>query len=189
METESFLSQSVYTAVGLQKILSLLESEDAKSNSCKKSKSNQELIMGEGGISLLSMTTADAEDPQTLRMVAGAIANLCGNVAFPNMQMVFATGFTPSALPIGHRCRRRWSPPFPAASATASMELRRYRRLHHAVAQPSRHAAQLRCRAATTLSASAAALRDRRLCTAGPRAAPEATPVNGPSPNLGHRPA
>ncbi|CAN0824558.1 Kinesin-like protein KIN-UB [Linum grandiflorum] len=40
---------------------------------------NQELIMTEGGISLLAMTAADAEDPQTLRMVAGAIANLCGN--------------------------------------------------------------------------------------------------------------
>ena len=40
---------------------------------------NQELIMLEGGISLLSITAADAEDPQTLRMVAGAIANLCGN--------------------------------------------------------------------------------------------------------------
>lgn len=35
--------------------------------------------MIQGGISLLSMTAADAEDPQTLRMVAGAIANLCGN--------------------------------------------------------------------------------------------------------------
>ncbi|KAG5008375.1 hypothetical protein JHK85_026917 [Glycine max] len=40
---------------------------------------NQELIMAEGGITLLSMTASDAEDPQTLRMVAGAIANLCGN--------------------------------------------------------------------------------------------------------------
>lgn len=40
---------------------------------------NQELIMVEGGIGLLSMTAAEAEDPQTLRMVAGAIANLCGN--------------------------------------------------------------------------------------------------------------
>lgn len=40
---------------------------------------NQELIMEQGGISLLSVTAADAEDPQTLRMVAGAIANLCGN--------------------------------------------------------------------------------------------------------------
>lgn len=28
---------------------------------------------------MLSTTAADAEDPQTLRMVAGAIANLCGN--------------------------------------------------------------------------------------------------------------
>lgn len=40
---------------------------------------NQELIMAQGGIRLLSMTGANAEDPQTLRMVAGAIANLCGN--------------------------------------------------------------------------------------------------------------
>jgi len=35
--------------------------------------------MAEGGITLLSMAASDAEDPQTLRMVAGAIANLCGN--------------------------------------------------------------------------------------------------------------
>lgn len=35
--------------------------------------------MAQGGISMLSLTAANAEDPQTLRMVAGAIANLCGN--------------------------------------------------------------------------------------------------------------
>ena len=35
--------------------------------------------MDQGGVTLLSMTASDAEDPQTLRMVAGAIANLCGN--------------------------------------------------------------------------------------------------------------
>lgn len=35
--------------------------------------------MTQGGISMLSMTAANAEDPQTLRMVAGALANLCGN--------------------------------------------------------------------------------------------------------------
>jgi hypothetical protein len=40
---------------------------------------NQDLIMAQGGVTLLSMTSSDAEDPQTLRMVAGAIANLCGN--------------------------------------------------------------------------------------------------------------
>lgn len=40
---------------------------------------NQELIMAQGGIELLARTADDAEDPQTLRMVAGAIANLCGN--------------------------------------------------------------------------------------------------------------
>lgn len=43
------------------------------------SETNQELIMTQGGIGLLSMTAVNAEDPQTLRMVAGAIANLCGN--------------------------------------------------------------------------------------------------------------
>lgn len=46
---------------------------------CDLSETNQELIMSQGGIGLLSMTAANAEDPQTLRMVAGAIANLCGN--------------------------------------------------------------------------------------------------------------
>lgn len=35
--------------------------------------------MAQGGIALLSDAAVDAEDPQTLRMVAGAIANLCGN--------------------------------------------------------------------------------------------------------------
>lgn len=35
--------------------------------------------MVQGGIGLLAMTAVDAEDPQTLRMIAGAIANLCGN--------------------------------------------------------------------------------------------------------------
>lgn len=35
--------------------------------------------MSQGGISLLAMTAQNADDPQTLRMVAGAIANLCGN--------------------------------------------------------------------------------------------------------------
>ena len=35
--------------------------------------------MAQGGIGLLSIAAANAEDPQTLRMIAGAIANLCGN--------------------------------------------------------------------------------------------------------------
>lgn len=43
------------------------------------SETNQELIVSQGGISLLSLTATKSEDPQTLRMVAGAIANLCGN--------------------------------------------------------------------------------------------------------------
>ncbi|VVA91094.1 unnamed protein product [Arabis nemorensis] len=39
---------------------------------------NQELITDQGGIGLLSSTAATAKDPQTLKMVAIAIANLCG---------------------------------------------------------------------------------------------------------------
>ncbi|GJZ90985.1 kinesin-like protein KIN-UC [Tanacetum coccineum] len=35
--------------------------------------------MGKAGAALLAHTTSKTEDPQTLRMVAGAIANLCGN--------------------------------------------------------------------------------------------------------------
>ena len=35
--------------------------------------------MAEGGVALLSATATNAEDPQTLRMIAGAVANLCGN--------------------------------------------------------------------------------------------------------------
>nr|GEY05807.1 kinesin-like protein KIN-UB isoform X1 [Tanacetum cinerariifolium] len=35
--------------------------------------------MAQGGISLLSMIAADVVDLQTLRMVVGAISNLCGN--------------------------------------------------------------------------------------------------------------
>lgn len=40
---------------------------------------NQDLIMSKGGGRLLSNTAMKTKDPQTLRMVAGAIANLCGN--------------------------------------------------------------------------------------------------------------
>ena len=40
---------------------------------------NQALIMDKGGALLLAKTASKTEDPQTLRMVAGALANLCGN--------------------------------------------------------------------------------------------------------------
>lgn len=40
---------------------------------------NQALISSKGGARLLSNTAVRTDDPQTLRMVAGAIANLCGN--------------------------------------------------------------------------------------------------------------
>lgn len=35
--------------------------------------------MGKGGARLLANIASKTEDPQTLRMIAGAIANLCGN--------------------------------------------------------------------------------------------------------------
>lgn len=54
---------------------------------------NQEFIMAQGGISLLSITAADADDPQTLRMVAGAIANLCGNGMFVFFAVIWSFYF------------------------------------------------------------------------------------------------
>lgn len=42
--------------------------------------------MSQGGINLLATAASNAEDPQTLRMIAGAIANLCGN---GNLSSVF----------------------------------------------------------------------------------------------------
>ena len=40
---------------------------------------NQGLIISKGGGQLLANMASKTDDPQTLRMVAGAIANLCGN--------------------------------------------------------------------------------------------------------------
>lgn len=40
---------------------------------------NQGLIVSKGGAQLLAKIASKANDPQTLRMVAGALANLCGN--------------------------------------------------------------------------------------------------------------
>lgn len=35
--------------------------------------------MSKGGAQLLTKTANKTDDPQTLRMVSGALANLCGN--------------------------------------------------------------------------------------------------------------
>ena len=40
---------------------------------------NQIIIAENGAVKLLANTAKDAADPQTLCMVAGALANLCGN--------------------------------------------------------------------------------------------------------------
>ncbi|KAL0464669.1 UNVERIFIED_CONTAM: Kinesin-like protein KIN-UB [Sesamum latifolium] len=94
---------NLHEQVGLQKILSLLESEDANVRihavkvvaNLAAEESNQELIMAQGGICLLAMTAADAEDPQTLRMVAGAIANLCGNGTREGRSLLIEDGALP----------------------------------------------------------------------------------------------
>jgi kinesin family member 5 len=41
--------------------------------------SNQSMIMNRGGARLLANVASKTGDPQTLQMVAGAVANLCGN--------------------------------------------------------------------------------------------------------------
>lgn len=61
--------------------------------------------MIQGGIALLAVTAADAEDPQTLRMVAGAIANLCGN----GKLIHFFCWSCPSACPPTHQLFRALS--------------------------------------------------------------------------------
>lgn len=43
------------------------------------SEMNQGLMIDKGGAQLLAKTALKTDDPQTLRMVAGALANLCGN--------------------------------------------------------------------------------------------------------------
>ncbi|XP_071930275.1 kinesin-like protein KIN-UC isoform X4 [Coffea arabica] len=73
--------------VGLQKILSLLTCEelDVQIHAVKvvanlaAEELNQGLIASKAGVRLLANTATKSDDPQTLRMVAGAIANLCGN--------------------------------------------------------------------------------------------------------------
>lgn len=66
---------------------------------------NQSLITSKGGARLLANTASRTDDPQTLRMVAGAIANLCGNgklrivmnwaicFEFPFFMITLVTGF------------------------------------------------------------------------------------------------
>ncbi|KAL2630162.1 hypothetical protein R1flu_014848 [Riccia fluitans] len=74
---------------GLCSILKLLESSEEEERTCRVAagavaslatkESNQELIIAQGGVGLLSRTADDAQDSETLRMVACAIANLCKN--------------------------------------------------------------------------------------------------------------
>ncbi|KAJ9556481.1 hypothetical protein OSB04_011095 [Centaurea solstitialis] len=89
LAAEDTNQERIVEAGGLSSLLALLSSRSFDETICRiaagaianlaMNEANQELIMAQGGISLLAMTAADAEDPQTLRMVAGAIANLCGN--------------------------------------------------------------------------------------------------------------
>nr|KJB37576.1 hypothetical protein B456_006G211400 [Gossypium raimondii] len=84
LAAEESNQQKIVEAGGLTSLLLLLGSSEDEMIHRVAAETNQELIMSEGGIRLLSITAANAEDPQTLRMVAGAIANLCGNDKLQN---------------------------------------------------------------------------------------------------------
>ncbi|KAG6467101.1 hypothetical protein ZIOFF_075073 [Zingiber officinale] len=79
LAAEEANQEKIVEAGGLTSLLMLLRSSEDETIRRVAAETNQELIMAQGGIGLLSVTAADAEEPQTLRMVAGAIANLCGN--------------------------------------------------------------------------------------------------------------
>ncbi|KAF3559187.1 hypothetical protein F2Q69_00015202 [Brassica cretica] len=73
--------------VGVQKILHLIRSEDVEVQiqavkvvaNLEAEEKSHDLIMTTGGAQLLAKMVSKTDDPQTLRMVAGALDNLCGN--------------------------------------------------------------------------------------------------------------
>ncbi|GAB2300778.1 hypothetical protein Dimus_034814 [Dionaea muscipula] len=84
--------------VGWQRILSMLESQDANVRihaakavaNLAAEEANQEKIVSAGGLSLLLMLLRSDEDETVLRVAAGAIANLAMNEA--NQELVVAEG-------------------------------------------------------------------------------------------------
>ncbi|XP_038682774.1 kinesin-like protein KIN-UB [Tripterygium wilfordii] len=89
---------SLFEQVGLQKILSLLESEDANVRihavkvvaNLAAEEGNQEKIVEAGGLTSLLMLLGSMEDETVQRVAAGAIANLAMNEA--NQELIMAQG-------------------------------------------------------------------------------------------------
>ncbi|KAK1558863.1 hypothetical protein Q3G72_007531 [Acer saccharum] len=89
---------TLYEQVGLQKILSLLESEDANARihavkvvaNLASEEANQEKIVEAGGLSSLLMLLRTYEDEIVRRVAAGAIANLAMNEA--NQELIMSQG-------------------------------------------------------------------------------------------------
>ncbi|XP_028102878.1 kinesin-like protein KIN-UB isoform X1 [Camellia sinensis] len=89
---------NLHEQVGLQKILSLLESEDANVRihavkvmaNLAAEEANQERIVEAGGLTSLLMLLKTFEDETVRRVAAGAIANLAMNEA--NQELIMAQG-------------------------------------------------------------------------------------------------
>ncbi|KMT00114.1 hypothetical protein BVRB_1g019380 [Beta vulgaris subsp. vulgaris] len=89
---------SLFEQVGLQRILSMLESEDANIRihavkivaNLAAEETNQERIVAAGGLSSLLMLLRSYEDETVRRVAAGAIANLAMNEA--NQELIVAEG-------------------------------------------------------------------------------------------------
>ncbi|XP_010277407.1 PREDICTED: kinesin-like protein KIN-UB isoform X1 [Nelumbo nucifera] len=88
----------LFEQVGLQKILSLLESEDADVRihavkvvaNLAAEEANQEKIVEAGGLTSLLMLLSSSEDEMIRRVAAGAIANLAMNEK--NQELIMAQG-------------------------------------------------------------------------------------------------
>ncbi|KAJ8749028.1 hypothetical protein K2173_013472 [Erythroxylum novogranatense] len=89
---------SLFEQVGLQKVLQLLESEDANVRihavkvvaNLAAEEANQEQIVEAGGLTSLLMLLRSYEDETVRRVAAGAIANLAMNEA--NQELIMAQG-------------------------------------------------------------------------------------------------
>ncbi|XP_021612547.1 kinesin-like protein KIN-UB isoform X2 [Manihot esculenta] len=89
---------TLFEHVGLQKILSLLESEDANTRihavkvvaNLAAEEANQEKIVEAGGLTSLLMLLRSFEDETVRRVAAGAIANLAMNEA--NQELIMTQG-------------------------------------------------------------------------------------------------
>ncbi|EPS63032.1 hypothetical protein M569_11754 [Genlisea aurea] len=100
-EERATLSGLHERGVGLQKILSLLEAEDANVRihavkvvaNLAAEEANQEKIVEAGGLSSLLMLLRRYEDETIRRIAAGAIANLAMNES--NQQLIMAQGGVP----------------------------------------------------------------------------------------------